>query len=244
MIRSAISKLNHRATARRSRQKLALLFRNRTITEDSPGLWRLEPMTTQQELSDYYRDTYWLNRGDGGILLRNRDFRHFLLLRDYLHGLDRSEVCKAINFGSGHGGMSRLLIAANFKVVNVDPFDAKVPACEHVTDLKFIEGPIDFVYASHSLEHVVDLGSTVQSLLTLLRPGGLIFVEVPDSLDPVRSVEIQGSRVPVIDPPHTYYMSKHFFERLPLDTVSLEVDHGVIRFLGRKGGSGPCSLAS
>lgn len=228
---------------RRSQQRLASLFRNRTITQDSPGVWRLDPMTTEQELEDFYRDTYWLNRGDGGVLLRNRDFRHFLFLREFLYGLGRSEVRKAINFGSGHGGMSRLLIAANFQVVNVDPFDAKVPACEHVTDLKLIEGPVDFVYASHSLEHVVNLAATLQSIVALLRPGGLLFVEVPDSLDPVRSVEIRGSRVPVIDPPHTFYMSKHFFEHLPLDTVSLVVDRGLIQFLGRKDGAGTERLA-
>lgn len=243
MIRSVVSKINKRAMARQSQQKLASLFRNREIIQDSPGVWRLEPMTTEQELNDFYRDVYWLNRGDGGTLLRSRDFRHFLFLREFLHGLNPREVRKAINFGSGHGGMSRLLIAANFQVVNVDPFDAKVPGCEHRPDLKLIEGPIDLVYASHSLEHVVDLAATLQSIVALLRPGGLLFVEVPNSLDPIRSVEVQGSRVPVVDPPHTFYMSEHFFEQLPLDTISLEVDHGVIQFLGRKGGTGQGNLA-
>jgi SAM-dependent methyltransferase len=43
------------------------------------------------------------------------------------------------------------------------------------------EGRFDCVILSHVLEHVRDLGRAVDNMLGLLRPGGLLYVEVPDA---------------------------------------------------------------
>lgn len=207
-------------------------------------------MPKQDVLSEYYSNQYWGSRSDSKMMLRPRDVDHFLYLQKLSSEIIKRNLAKALNFGSGHGGMSYLLVAAGFEVTNVDLFDAEVPETIHAKSLEEVEETFALIYASHSIEHVTDIRETMAQIIGLLQPGGYLFVEVPNS---EYSAYVEGSesyQKPRLHPPHTQYITREYFATLPLATVALETicyegseagrpvtnasEGEVIRYVGRK----------
>lgn len=199
------------------------LFAKSTVVLESKGLWRVHPMPSQDSLTEYYRHTYWSARGDGMSVLRPRDVGQFQHLKEVLGKSFSGSGLSAINFGSGHGGMSYLLSAAGFEVTNVDMFDAEVPGCRFATSLSSLGRSFNLFYASHSLEHVNDLPGTWQQIDGVLAPQALIYVEVPNSEYEPYSHLIDGHAWPRLGPPHTYYMTIDYFRSLPYQILDLGV---------------------
>lgn len=218
----------------RSREIGRSLFASTHLTQTAPHVWRVEPMPSREALALYYSHEYWSARRDAKTLLRKRDVQHFMLLKELIQLQESNSIMKAVNFGSGHGGISLLLMAAGFEVTNVDMFDSETPGCRHVNQLNAIRGPVDFIYASHSLEHVTDVNETLDSFETLLRPGGHLFIEVPNSSHPLQSTVVENLLVPNLMVPHTFYFSEDFFKTINFETVRLKVVDTVIQFLGTK----------
>lgn len=52
------------------------------------------------------------------------------------------------------------------------------------TDARYMEGipdnTFDFVHSSHCLEHLTDVGESLKNWIRILKPGGILFVAVPD----------------------------------------------------------------
>ena len=119
--------------------------------------------------------------------------------------------------------------------------------CRQVFPLDSVdEKGFDLIYGSHSLEHVLDLDKTMKIFDKILKPGGLIFMEVPNCHQDCKS----GYPDDKLDPPHTYYFTRKYFDSLAGFKVILNktfyesktgpymVSNGddgeVIRFLARK----------
>lgn len=184
------------------------------------------------------------------MMLRPRDVDHFLYLQRLNSEVIKRNLAKALNFGSGHGGMSYLLVAAGFEVTNVDLFDAEVPETAHVKSLDEVKERFDLIYASHSIEHVTDIRETMNRIIVLLQPGGYLFIEVPNSEYAAYVEGSEGYQKPRLHPPHTQYFTREYFPTLSLLTVALEtIRYGgsqtgmavanasegeVIRYVGRK----------
>lgn len=58
------------------------------------------------------------------------------------------------------------------------PFDVKDGDANHITD--YIKKQFDFVYSSHCLEHMVDAKAAILEWWQLVKPGGVLFLLVPD----------------------------------------------------------------
>jgi hypothetical protein len=202
-------------------RELRNLFAKSTVVLESRGLWRVQPMPSQDSLAEYYGHTYWSARGDGMSVLRPRDVGQFQHLKEVLGESFSGSGLSAINFGSGHGGMSYLLSAAGFEVTNVDMFDAEVPGCQFATSLSSLSRSCNLFYASHSLEHLNDLPGAWQQINRVLNPQALIYVEVPNSEYEPYSHLIDGHPWPRLNPPHTYYMTIDYFRSLPYRILDL-----------------------
>lgn len=227
------------------------LFAHSAPVYTSGGYWRLEPMPTSQQLDLYYETSYWFARGQPGALVSERDLAHlrFLTESDVLAQATNGQPA-FLNFGSGHGGISYVMRMLGFDITNIDQFPSDQTWFRHLPNLSLVDGPIHIAYASHSLEHVPNIESTIQDLLRVLAPGGFLFVEVPNSVHTNYSrLDQNGARVPCLQVPHTHYFQKDFFRTLPLVTIQLgtyryqgnkygvecvDDDGEVIRFLGRK----------
>lgn len=222
------------------------LFAGRELLWNARGYWSVEPMPSESELNTYYSKSYWVARGDQPSLLRGRDLSHFLDIEPQLPIIQKrgESAGSALNFGAGHGGISYLLRAKGYRVLNIDPSPMSSPFFESASAVPVCQNEFDVVYASHSLEHVTDPIGTVEQLLSCLRKEGIFYVEVPNPM-----VDRKPPQLPELHPPHTIYFTPAFFEALPLRTIRLgtfdyrgDVDgvwrddeHGeVIRFIGAR----------
>lgn len=200
------------------------LFESKTLKYDNAGYWYLDPMPSAEELDHYYATAYWATRDDRKVMLKDRDVAHInqLLLthRDVLLSTKEKTV---VNFGAGHGGASFLFHAMGFRVINVDPFPGDVDFFEYRKSLSEITELVDVFYASHSLEHVTDVNLTMKEISRILRPGGLVFFEVPSADNRnYTTVDVAGLKTPVIQPPHTVYFTREYFTGLDLVGSSIE----------------------
>lgn len=219
------SKLGRRvdnyARWRSSQRLLEDIFAECVIVSDSPGLWRVEPMPQADALEKFYQLAYWPTRLDQDRILRDRDVGQFLHLREFLQRTgDNSYQKKALNFGSGHGGISYLLIASGFQVTNLDVVDPHIPTCNFVQTLDMIREPVDLVYSSHSLEHVRDAKEVLSCFGQILKPDGLIYIEVPNSFNFMSRENVDFSSA--LHPPHTFYFVPDFFRSLPYKILDLD----------------------
>jgi SAM-dependent methyltransferase len=82
---------------------------------------------------------------------------------------------RVLEVGCGEGELARVLEAADYNVVAIDP-DAPEGAIFRRTTIEAFDewGPFDAVVASRSLHHVEDLGGVLDKLVRLLAGRGLL----------------------------------------------------------------------
>ena len=191
------------------------LFLKKRLLWDQKGFYSIYPMPTKKDLDLYYSSLYWGARSDSKELLNQRDIWHFEFFSQR-YSLGKSGT--AINFGSGHGGISYLLAAAGWCVINIDPSDNKVAyesRISKLSDLSEVEPKsVDFFYASHSLEHVTDINEIISQIYRIAKPGCFVMIEVPNAAMRVtKNTDLSnGGADGKIRPPHTFYFTKAFFE--------------------------------
>lgn len=220
------------------------IFLHKTLEHDARGFWHVNPMPRQDELSCYYKNTYWQHLGKvEGVF--ERDIDHYLLLRKIIPDFFSAKRT-FLNFGAGHGGLSHLLWLENHRVINVEPSNLTLNYPENwmvYQNIDQVNERVDLIYGSHSLEHVQDIDRFEYMVQKILKSDGYVFWEVPNA-----DVDLNGGCNGKIHPPHTYYFTKKYFETsgytcilnstfkqgsFPL--VQLGDNSGeVIRYLGKK----------
>jgi len=86
----------------------------------------------------------------------------------------------------------------------VVPFDTAQGDANHIT--RYFDRQFDYVYASHCLEHMVDPRAAILEWWALVKPGGVLFVIVPDE-----DLYEQGVWPSRFNPDHkwTFTIAKH-----------------------------------
>lgn len=183
-------------------------FRNGDLIWSEKGYWYLSPMPTEEELKKYYKNNYWDDvHGGKELKIRARSIDHFLQIKSVVSKLDLKER-RILNFGAGRGGTSFLFAINNWNVINVEPSPMLDFEWETVNSLDEISQRFDIIYASHSLEHVVNIDQTIGWIIEHLDENGIFYCEVPNC-----SVNNQ------IVSPHTLYFTSAFFKQLNLETI-------------------------
>ena len=99
---------------------------------------------------------------------------------------------KIVDIGCANGGLLKWLSRlGRRRLVGVDPAVACVRAAERFPGVTGMVGTLfelpaelenaDCISLSHVLEHVRDLGTALRAVFEKLRPGGMLYVEVPDA---------------------------------------------------------------
>ncbi|MBM3761959.1 MAG: class I SAM-dependent methyltransferase [Acidobacteria bacterium] len=91
-----------------------------------------------------------------------------------------------LDAGSGKGRFARVLLDQNpqAKIVTLDLALAMLhhvqaplkPVCGTLTQYPFPDHTFDFVYATESLEHAVDINAAITELTRVLKPGGKLVI--------------------------------------------------------------------
>jgi SAM-dependent methyltransferase len=119
---------------------------------------------------------------------------------------------RVLDIGCGAGGDLDALAALGWTTFGVDISESAVGIatrkghrawCGDVTDLRLSECDMDVALMSHSLEHTESPRRTLDAVRRLLRPGGIVVVEVPNIGSPWSAVFRERSWV--IDLPRHFY---------------------------------------
>ncbi|MBU0569071.1 class I SAM-dependent methyltransferase [bacterium] len=161
--------------------------------------WFSSPEPDSLWLDTYYKETYSCQRrryfGEKYYaIMQRRAAAHLEFIKQYLgmHRNRRVSLCrwKALDFGCGVGAMVAALqqkgadaIGYDSDPVAIDVGRSRWKANIHVSvsnNWDFLQGMFDLLYLSHFVEHLPDIRYSFSNILQFLRPGGYIFIEVPD----------------------------------------------------------------
>tara|TARA_B100000902_G_scaffold205191_1_gene195634 strand:+ start:241 stop:1068 length:828 start_codon:yes stop_codon:yes gene_type:complete len=200
-------------------------FRNPDLKllNSNKGYHYIYPQLTDAELKKYYEEYYWQNYRDTDFVgVKKRDFFHFALIEKYKL---LKQGGKILNFGSGHGGVSFIFSILKNEIINFE-YDKSLKHYESyfMTIDEFInieDNSVDLIYASHSLEHVSDIDTTINNFKRIASPNCKVFFEVPNA-DYLEN----GSQSNTIDEPHTYYFTYKYFEKMLSKIILLKTYNG------------------
>ena len=147
----------------------------------SCGLVSTEPIPDDDILEGRYSQDYWAasdDRTTGAVYnIRMRGFAR--RLRKMVRSGD-----KALDVGAGNGAWVGLLNACGFEAVGIDPYaagSAAGPVLKYaLEDAPFEKTSFDLISFMHVLEHTRDPAVTLKTAHQLLKPGGLLVIEVPN----------------------------------------------------------------
>tara|TARA_B100000795_G_C22805767_1_gene444808 strand:+ start:7895 stop:8665 length:771 start_codon:yes stop_codon:yes gene_type:complete len=180
-------------------------FRKLNLIYDDKGYFIVDPMPTKNELSDFYSKINYQKGVEKDHPVKLRDIQHYNLLLETFPNFNGTKK-NIVNFGAGPGGISILLNTAGHNIINVEPSKIAQYFKDNwtsIASINEINHTIDLFYASHSLEHVTDIDETIESFKKLSNKNTVYFFEVPNHNPGIKHN---------IDPPHTYYFSRKFFE--------------------------------
>lgn len=163
-----------------------------TVMCSGCGVVRNDPIPTEAELETFYRRDYRKDyKGAEEPRLRqvwrnlDRLNGHFRTFRDvYAPG------GTWLDLGSGSGEFSFLARQLGAEVTAVEPNEGYAAYCREKLDLPVTTGRMedcgfaprsfDLIRLSHVLEHMRDPVASLERLRGWLKPGGMIYIEVPD----------------------------------------------------------------
>jgi 2-polyprenyl-3-methyl-5-hydroxy-6-metoxy-1,4-benzoquinol methylase len=177
------------------------------------------PPFDDAQLNSYYRDFYWNVREQHAVYFSNDAVlpleSQLWCAQNRLDWVEQQGIkfSTAIDFGAGDCAAAYLMSkkCGLKNVVAVDSSSqtktiARSMGLSHSLSLESIK-PVDFIYSSHTIEHVADLIHTFALLESAVCDGGFLFLETPNVAD--RQV-FAG----LVMTPHTFLLSDTSFEQL------------------------------
>lgn len=134
---------------------------------------------SQADYDRYYATQY--TNVAGGVCDTPLDDRRLLRTARQLNKWIRPSD-RVLDVGGGSGGLKRHL--RDLCGVTTEVLDPAFPDPHRgtVTSLPAGMGSFDIVVLSHVMEHIFDVDQAVANVVALTRPGGKVYVEVPDCL--------------------------------------------------------------
>ena len=192
------------------------------------GLMRLNPQPTDQELSDIYSANYFIAFDN-----KSREQSHTAVLKSgtaeqYLNQLESYSkvplMGRLLEIGCGQGDFLASAAARGLSVTGIEysAHAADIAAnklaphgrviCGEITQLADSKEQFDYIVFADVLEHVRNPREFLQSVHSLLRPGGIAVAIVP-SLDSFTARFMKNKWVE-FKPEHLWYFSTNTLRRL------------------------------
>jgi SAM-dependent methyltransferase len=142
------------------------------------------PLPGPNILKQYYDQDYWQNSGGktGGLL----DTFYNLRMHGIIKAIKTMVPCNGyiLDWGAGDGSLLRLLEAEGFEGVGIDIYSAESPNRKlinsSIQDAPFQNGSFDAITCFHVLEHIDEPVPSIKKAIQLLKPGGILILEVPN----------------------------------------------------------------
>lgn len=156
------------------------------------GVLRNDPVPGEAELEAFYRRDYRTDYKGAAEPRKRQVFRNLDRLQGHILGFADiyGQGGDWLDLGSGSGEFSFLAQHLGARVTAVEPNEGYAAYCRTKLDLPvtvgrmedcgFAPASFDLIRLSHVLEHMRDPVASLERLKGWLRPGGVIYVEVPD----------------------------------------------------------------
>ena len=156
------------------------------------ALIRLDPMPDAEEIASFYPPSYWWE-ADRSAAGRLAEMYRRLVLLDHVHfvthNIDRSGPI--LDVGCGGGSLVDALRRRGLKAYGLDPSGIAAGCAKSnygltvtqgtLPDAPFAAGTFSTITLCHVLEHVRNPMPMLEELAWLLKPGGKLFVQVPNA---------------------------------------------------------------
>jgi 2-polyprenyl-3-methyl-5-hydroxy-6-metoxy-1,4-benzoquinol methylase len=122
---------------------------------------------------------------------RIHEFCAGLTKRDGSYYRTDERLKKILEIGCGYGSNLKFFADLGYETWGTESSPARVAACRQL-GLRVVpsavdgfgglerEGPFDFIYSSHVLEHVIGVDEHIRQVSAMVRAGGFVYVETPD----------------------------------------------------------------
>ena len=175
------------------------------------GYYQLDPIPSEQELSEYYAQKYYQNSkgsysssytDEEKEFFRNRFFEKELLINKYLrHTVNTGGGKKyLLDIGCGEGFLLDYFDKRGFDVLGIDYSDFGIKQHNPRVIDKLIKGNLidvcdtligdgkkfDVVNLDNVLEHVISPEAVLKRAHALLRPNGMLIIAVPNDFNPLQ----------------------------------------------------------
>ncbi len=208
----------------------------------SCGLRRLDPMPSQDELRTFYEDDSLKHD-----YIRNN-------LSAYVAGIEKAEdyiphrlktiaakrggVGRILDIGSAQGAFLNRAIGLGWEGAGLELSTEGVRAAQDqgllvqqktLHEAQFPPESFDVVHMSHVLEHLPDPLESLSEIRRILKPGGIVAIEVPNEFDDMfanlRETFLRRPLpVNVVPSPHVYFYTPSALKRL-LQGAGFDVFH-------------------
>lgn len=165
------------------------------------GYLEVQPRADPQQVQDFYAAEYHEKVRPGRIKKWRRDLAYWRrvwsirekLMRDAIGG----EPGRVLDVGCSAGFLIEFLRDSGWQVQGIEPSGEAVTHARHELQLPVHHGSLesfstdqtyDAIHCAQVLEHVVDVETFVQRLASLLRPGGVLWLEVPNDFSILQTV--------------------------------------------------------
>jgi len=196
------------------------------------ALIRLDPMPSAAEMASFYPEDYWWEPDASALGRLAEIYRQFVLL-DHVyfvtHDIDRDGLI--LDVGSGGGSLVHALRKRGLKAFGLDAATGAARSAHAqygvsavqglVHEAPFPSGLFGTITLCHVLEHVPDPIAFLEDVGRMLRPGGKLFVQVPNAA--CWQFLLLGSRWSGLDAPrHLFHFRLSDLEQL-LDAAGFDV---------------------
>lgn len=163
------------------------------------GLTYVDPLPTAEELTRFYADRYRVEYKSAITPSTRHVFRAGCVALERLRvvALLAQPPARVLDCGAGGGEFSYLLSSRGYSFTGIEPNDGyrEFARKEYEVDVRpgtaddndMPDGTFDVITMFHVLEHFRDPRAGLAKLARWLRPGGYLYVEVPNALTAVSS---------------------------------------------------------
>lgn len=201
------------------------------IIQMPQGYYRIDPLPTEKELSAYYREKYYTSVKPQ--MYRTSDKEEMEMIarinrwaaNDFMRLHPKQIGDGLLDIGYGPGYLLAEMSTRGVSITGVDPdpaaakrYNPKIaqtvrPGLWHDVAESLSDKKFDWINLSHVLEHVLNPSEALTCLRTILAPGGILRVSVPNDFSAIhRAVEKHGlaskERFWVCPPDHLNYFSR------------------------------------
>lgn len=186
------------------------------------GYIHISPLPTQNELDKYYKNDFEVSTPSPNLIDKRDSFMTYI-------GSDCSDK-RILDIGAWNGDFLELFKDIGWKCVGIEPSKQKRKLLEEKCITVFSDvfnnlnysdlGLFDAINLSFVLEHVLRPKKMLQVIFDkLLKPGGIICVEVPNDFNPLQKAVTQSYDMPLywLNKCHVNYFDVSSIERIITD---------------------------